>query len=397
LLRDECDAEDVRAQLADWAAFLGYGGCEIFPKQTRLANKQDVGNWLNMPYFDADMTQRYVVLDGKPVLDVEEALSIFENCKINPTDLLDIELPVDEDILAKYEGIPPCLELLLARGFPQGTRNEALFSLGVYCKQRWADDWAAKLEAMNHEHMTPPLSSAEVQAVIKSLSKTGKDYFYRCAQPPLAQVCNKPKCGMRAYGVGGSGVSLELSALTKLCTDPPIWTVQVNGKRIQVETAELLMQDKFRFRCFEELNILPSRQSAKMWESTVNTLTRNMQVIDDVPRELSSTGQMIEHILEFLGTCVRTMEKAELSTAQKRLYIDGSLADKYGWFRSSHLFAFLERKRYNTMKNNKIYSILRNDMGCKHGGFKIDGQFVACWGIQLDDEDVPVVKENSGE
>lgn len=49
-------SEDVPAKLAqtkltEISAALGCGGCEIFPKQLSRANKNDIGNWINMPYF----------------------------------------------------------------------------------------------------------------------------------------------------------------------------------------------------------------------------------------------------------------------------------------------------------------------------------------------------------
>jgi len=37
--------------LANIAARLGISGCEIFPKQTGRVNEQNVGNWINLPYF----------------------------------------------------------------------------------------------------------------------------------------------------------------------------------------------------------------------------------------------------------------------------------------------------------------------------------------------------------
>ena len=385
-------ADDVRSVLADWAAYLGYGGCEIFPKQSRLANSNDVGNWLNMPYFDAEVTTRYIIKRAKPVLDINEAVKVFEAARIQPADLLDVELPVDNTVAKEHDGIPPCMEMLMTRGFPQGTRNEALFSLGVYCKQRWADTWGAELEKINHKYMQPPLSSSEVQNVIKSLSKD-KDYFYRCNQPPLAQVCNKPKCHLRAYGVGSSGITLEISALTKLCTEPPIWTVQVNGRRIQVDTIDLLNQEKFRFKCFETMNLLPKRMGRVAWEAAINDLTQSMQVIDDVPQEISKVGQMISHITEFVDSCVKTADKNDLVSAQKKLYVENVGKERWGWFKTSQLFTFLERKRYNILSNRMVYHILRENLSCKHKAHNIKKQCINCWAVPLDEDDNLIVKE----
>lgn len=52
-------AEPVKASLAvgylnSIAASLGAAGTEVFPKQTQRANDQDIGNWINLPYFGGD-------------------------------------------------------------------------------------------------------------------------------------------------------------------------------------------------------------------------------------------------------------------------------------------------------------------------------------------------------
>src|SRR5262249_41483247 len=49
-------ASEVRPLLEEWAALLGHGGCEIFPKQVERYDEHDVGNWLNMPFYFAEKT-----------------------------------------------------------------------------------------------------------------------------------------------------------------------------------------------------------------------------------------------------------------------------------------------------------------------------------------------------
>ena len=43
-------AIDMVAKLNEFAATLGYGGAEIFPKQITRANDRDRGNWINLCY-----------------------------------------------------------------------------------------------------------------------------------------------------------------------------------------------------------------------------------------------------------------------------------------------------------------------------------------------------------
>ena len=53
-------AELMRNKLEHIAASIGFGGSEIFPKQSKiLSNRGDIGSWINMPYFDRQDTSRY--------------------------------------------------------------------------------------------------------------------------------------------------------------------------------------------------------------------------------------------------------------------------------------------------------------------------------------------------
>lgn len=64
-------AEDVVSKINEWSSLLGVGGAEIFPKQTHRGGPSDVGNWINLPYFNAEKTNRYAIKDGKN-LSLEE-------------------------------------------------------------------------------------------------------------------------------------------------------------------------------------------------------------------------------------------------------------------------------------------------------------------------------------
>ena len=60
-------AQTVIDKLRELASALGHGDAEIFPKQAQvLLERGDLGNWLNMPYFDSRRTERYAVeSDGR--------------------------------------------------------------------------------------------------------------------------------------------------------------------------------------------------------------------------------------------------------------------------------------------------------------------------------------------
>ena len=49
---DWISATDMRDHLMEFAAVLGHGGCEVFPKQNKiLAERGDVGNFINLPFY----------------------------------------------------------------------------------------------------------------------------------------------------------------------------------------------------------------------------------------------------------------------------------------------------------------------------------------------------------
>ena len=54
-------AIDMVSKLNEFAAQLGYGGSEVFPKQISRANELDRGNWINLCYGGGDKTERYAI------------------------------------------------------------------------------------------------------------------------------------------------------------------------------------------------------------------------------------------------------------------------------------------------------------------------------------------------
>ena len=114
-------ADILQGRLRDMAAALGFGGSEIFPKQTKiLADRGDVGQWINMPYFG---NERWCCITGdfifKPYDFVERALAT--RLSLKELEDLKIKQPTTD-----FDDGPPCLQHLSTQGFPSGTRNNGL-------------------------------------------------------------------------------------------------------------------------------------------------------------------------------------------------------------------------------------------------------------------------------
>ena len=76
-------AGEFRDKAAEIAALLGHGKCEIFPKQEQvLVERGDVGNFINLPYFDAEQTMRPAILPDGDGATLEQFLDMVDQVSI---------------------------------------------------------------------------------------------------------------------------------------------------------------------------------------------------------------------------------------------------------------------------------------------------------------------------
>jgi hypothetical protein len=107
------DVKNVRIYLEKMAILLGLDlliqkqlnrVLEIFPKQTKLA-ADNIGTWINLPYFNADDTQQYAIKNGKK-LSLGDALTYIKSKIIS---IYDIKAFLDN--IPFFDG-PPCLQTI---------------------------------------------------------------------------------------------------------------------------------------------------------------------------------------------------------------------------------------------------------------------------------------------
>ena len=72
-------ASSVQSRLKDFASFLGCAGSEIFPKQVSLLiDKGQVGNFLNLPYFGGDESERHALDDQGQPCSLEQFYTLYD-------------------------------------------------------------------------------------------------------------------------------------------------------------------------------------------------------------------------------------------------------------------------------------------------------------------------------
>ena len=359
----------VQTKLREFASALGFGRSEIFPKQSEiLVDRGDLGNWINMPYYNGIEGHRYAIDKEGRTLTPEDFVVIAELKRTSLDELKAFKLSVKADL---SDG-PPCLQHLITQGFPDGTRNNGLFALGVYARKAFPDSWETKLEEYNQLYLDPPLAHSEVKEIAKSLKK--KDYQYTCSQPPIVHHCNASVCRGRKFGVGEHSGMPTIGGLTKFASNPPIWFVDVEGGgRLELTTEDLQSQFRFQRVSMESLNMMPPIMSPKAWQALIQSLMENVTIINP-PNDASPVSQFDHYVNEYLTA--RPSSKKDDLLRGKVIY-DGNV-----WlFRMVDLLDYFNRHRFIAFKQNQIAMMLQDRWKAKHKFLNIKGKGVNVYEI----------------
>jgi hypothetical protein len=382
-LKEPVEAKQMQLKLAEIAGGLGFGQSEIFPKQSKvLVEKGDLGNWLNMPYFGRDATTRYALDEKGEAISTLDFLQLAEDSRLTIDQFDDLEV-VKSD--GEIKNGPPCLQALIDQGFPEGTRNNGLFALGIYCKKAFPDKWETELDKLNEKYMDPPLESKEVQTIVKQLSR--KEYNYKCSDQPLVSFCNAMICRTRPFGIGGGAIPI-MQGLSKIPTDQPVWFLDVNGTRLELSTEDIQIQTRFQKACMNAVNYMPPQIAAKQWQSIIQNLLDNCEILDK-PVGAGIEDQFNELVSGFCADSrLRANGKEELLLGRPWLGVDPSDEETPRvFFRLKDLDEFLVRNSFRFYTRSQIISKLSGkDLAARSYFFRIKGTGVNVWHIDEPEE-----------
>lgn len=370
-LKDWAPAALVQKKLREMAVCLGYGTCEIYPRQSQLlAARGDAGNWINLPYFEAHRSFRYALHITKgTALGLQDFITRAFEMQITAADLLKLSFKAPEAL----PGGPPCLQTLVQQGFPDGTRNQGLMNLGVFAQKCYADRWESVVEEYNRLYMKPPLQTDEVLNIIKSLKR--KQYSYTCKSQPIQPYCNAAVCRTCVHGVGGAELGMpKFGTLTKLNTVPAIWFLDVEQEegtgRLELTTEELQNPLYFQRKCMEMLNLMPVIHKREVWSSVVCKLLQDVNIVD-VSYEATPAGQLMRHLEVFLID-----RKVEAKTCDELLLGKPWVNNNEIHFRLGDFIDYLQMKKFNLLPLGKIASVLKDVKGFRRDFHHIKGKGV---------------------
>lgn len=368
-LKSPHEADAVRRRLEDWASRLGVGGSEIFPKQSYRSGPDDIGNWINMPYYAG--TDRKCTREGRE-LELEEFIELAEAARV---DLAALPSPEPDAIPEELQGAPPCLiRHALEGGAPDGHKHAALFGLITYCRKRWPEDWQQKVHDLNPYIFKPMLSVKDIETTIKSVGR--KEYDYECNGP----WCNKSKCKRAEFGrghtSGGGGATCEIDHLVKIVGDPVYWIVEIEGKRVRCDTTKLQNQTLFGKLCMETVNRCPPQLPTPRWLAYLDGKLRSADVVES-PVEVTMRGRIKDMLTVFLtAENRRALDRDELLLGKPMVEGDRAL------FRGSAFIEFLTDRRFGIESHHDVWCHVR-DLGGKNVVVRVGRSAVRCWEFPL--------------
>ena len=386
--KDWIEAKDMQKSLQNMSAALGYGESEIFPKQIKLhLDRGDVGNFLNLPYYDHENGLRYAFLDDGTSATLEEFVELYERYVQTPEEIVKLQV-VGGGEADLMKDAPPCLQILCKAKISEGGRNNGLFNIGVYLRKAYPDSWESEILRYNMEYLAPPLPLPEVNIVAKQVQR--KDYAYKCSDAPISSHCNRELCRTRKFGIGAAVAGATIANLRKYNSTPPVWFMDVNGEPLELDTEALMSQPLFQKSCMEQLNFMPRSVAKNQWEGRISSLMNEMRdnesAIIEVAQDASISGQFYDYLEEFCRHLQQAQDKEEILL--RRPWTDEEQGKTY--FRLKDFENFLKKNKFFEYKAHKMAQRLR-DINGQSTTLKIKGRSVRVWQIpSFDNVDIEI-------
>lgn len=376
----------IRNVLMKWASMIGHKSAEVFPKQSKL-HKTALGNWINLPYFGGDKTDRYILEKNK-----ETSLDFF----LTEAESRRVSVEVLEGLLiAEHEQAPPCIQEMLKGGVGTGYRNEAIYNLTVYLKKAFPETFRDYVFSFNATIFDKPLAFEEVRKTVQSASR--REYKFKCLEEPCRSNCNAEVCLEREYGITGSEVDDLKNGDMPIFedpiiydTDPPIWEVKVNGTPIQVNTSTLYEYGSITKVVMEKLLIVMPAMKNRDWLNILAGMMADVKRVE-APDDASTTGIIRARLKEFISKADlenNGKDKEERERVIRGLPVVQSMGingidGRSVLFRGMDFVQYLKRTKSEELKGSALWMALKA-VGVDHHRLRVGKRIINVWGLIVD-------------
>ena len=289
---------------------------EVFPKQPKLFSEKDDGSWLNLPYFKSSerkafkrdgtraTLEEFLEICNSNALSTEEFKAVDQN-NVSTLSTKKIDKLKNQDFL----GAPVCLELITMKGKVKQNRNLFCKALTVYLKKRFPEEkiWQEKLYKYVEKYVDISEDKADFMKEISSMAKSysGKDYDYKCDDPPICDHCEPVKCSSRKYG---KKLLTDLESIIISCRiltgDDPSFFITLNLpvgiKNVEFKSEDLETPSAFSNRvlkkCYYKLSFLDKTEFITVLNNRLERARR-----DAIAPELTQEGRFKEIVEIFFA------------------------------------------------------------------------------------------------
>jgi hypothetical protein len=168
--------------------------------------------------------------------------------------------------------------------------------------------------------------------------------------------------------------NLNLGSLLKITTEPPVWIIDIEGIRVQMDTEDLMMQERFRRVCVMAVNKLPPRIKSQDWDKMLREKLETVEIVD-APVESRQSGRINQYAYQYLANTppARVRDEILLGRPWYEKETNSIL------FRGNDLIKYLEVNGIR-MEARKIWASLR-DNGASHQQTRIKNMISQVWVI----------------
>jgi len=367
----------IAPKLRSFASFFGLAkDSEIFPNQITLDRERpperyNYGSAMNIPYYGGNTSLQYTCDEKGEALSLEAFLDVVDSWKVSEKEFLDLSVPEPKYHAELFPDGPPCLNRLFGdNSIPMEMRNAAMCGATVYWMQASLSSWREELNKLN-SNLFNPLDDRELSSIKDSYSP-GK-FFYSCDKKPMQDYCDPTLCKTRKYGIGAGQIVSVDAKLTKLCTDPPLWYMNIGDDQITLSTEELYNFAFFSKKHMEVLDIIPKPVKQATWIALVNDLLKTVHKIE-IDQSMTPVGMLSEIMEEWIAN------RASLNSfddIMNKIPYRETAGDVY--FRMRDLMDYLSTQRTITMKQNQITSIIKLNFKGEKCFKQIQGKGVNLW------------------
>ena len=128
----------------------------------------------------------------------------------------------------------------------------------------------------------------------------------------MCSHCDKALCRTRKHGIGNSPTFPELSDLQEIQLEHPYYYLNVDGKRLKLDSAKHLRQQSlFEEACIGGVGMLPPTLKTKDWKGLINNLLATREIVE-APEGMKTEDQLREHLEDYCSDRRQTKRKEDI-------------------------------------------------------------------------------------